>query len=166
MSFRRAFKLAVMIALASACAASPSWSSCCGPTDTLCSLWANVSFSPRNPQAGDTLVVNASGIMGNGRVLAQPPEATGAVDAYHGGSDVFEAPIATCGETSFSVFGIANVVIDALACPTVTGGPVSLGIVFPIPALARGLGAINVTVNASDNSGARIAFCLDVVVTV
>ena len=162
-------KLSLFAALsACACAAQPppTWAPCCGALDTLCAAWSSVSFSPASPQAGDTLIVNASGVMGSGVVLAAPPLAAGAIDATHGGSDVFGAPIATCGETSVSVLGLSSATIDALPCPTEPNERVALAVTFPIPALAKGMGAFNVTINATDNAGSRIAFCLDVVVTV
>ena len=145
---------------------APSWASCCGAGDALCAAWATVSFSPASPLAGDTLVVNASGAMGSGSVLAVPPLATGAVEAYHAGEDVFGAPISTCGETKVSVLGIVDVTIDALPCPTSPNERVALVVTFPIPLIARGMGSFNVTLNATDNSGALVAFCLDVVATV
>ena len=145
---------------------APSWASCCGAGDALCATWATVTFTPASPQAGDTLVVNASGTMGSGSVLAAPPLAMGAVEAVHGGSDVFGAPISTCGETKVSVLGITDVTIDALPCPTSPEELVTLRVTFPIPLIARGMGSFNVSLNATDNSGALIAFCLDVVVTV
>jgi hypothetical protein len=144
----------------------PSWASCCGAGDALCAAWATVTFSPASPQAGDTLVVNASGAMGSGSVLAAPPLATGAVEAYHAGEDVFGAPISTCGETKVSVLGIVDVTIDALPCPTSPNERVALVVTCPIPLIARGMGSFNVSLNATDNSGALVAFCLDVVVTV
>ena len=145
----------------------PTWAPCCTPADTLCAVWSSVTFAPAAPQAGDTLVVNASGAMGGpGTVLPTPPLAAGAVDAWHGGSDVFEAAIATCGETQFSVLGLSNVVVDALTCPTALRGGASVVVTFPIPLLAKGLGAFNVTVKGFDNTGAQLAFCVNVLVTV
>jgi len=161
--------LFVAIAAAAAASASslppPSWQPCCGPADALCATWSAVSISPASPQAGDTLVVNATGVMGAGAVLASPPAAAGAVVAFHGGADVFEAAIATCGQSAFSVLGLSEVTVTALACPTATAGAASLSINFPLPSVSAGMGAFNVTVNATDNTGQHVAFCIDILVT-
>ena len=61
---------------------------------------------------------------------------------------------------------LPQVTIDALPCPTAPREVVSLRINFPIPFLAKGMGAFNVTMSGADNSGARVAFCIDVVVSV
>ena len=160
------FVIALFSSTASAAALPPaSWQPCCGPADTLCASWRTVSISPAAPQAGDTLFVNATGAMGVGAVLASPPLAAGAVAAFHNGADVFDASIATCGESSFSVLGMSTVIVNALACPTVNGGPAALSITFPLPSLAAGMGAFNVSINGTDNTGRLVAFCIDVLVS-
>ena len=60
---------------------------------------------------------------------------------------------------------LPQVTIDALPCPTAPREVVSLRINFPIPFLAKGMGAFNVTMSGADNSGARGACCSDVVVS-
>ena len=140
------FVIALFSSTASAAALPPaSWQPCCGPADTL--------------------FVNATGAMGVGAVLASPPLAAGAVAAFHNGADVFDASIATCGESSFSVLGMSTVIVNALACPTVNGGPAALSITFPLPSLAAGMGAFNVSINGTDNTGRLVAFCIDVLVS-
>lgn len=61
--------------------------------------------------------------------------------------------------------GLANGTLSALPCPTTASGQVSLGFTMFIPSLAQGLGFLNFTLNATDQSGLRIAFCVDLLVT-
>jgi hypothetical protein len=90
---------------------------------------------------------------------------TGQVNAYLYGLDVFQAPITTCGETQIDVLGYATGILDALPCPTAAGEKVAFGFFMPIPAEGQGLGQLNITINATDQTGNTIAFCLAVQAT-
>lgn len=121
--------------------------------------WSNIVVSPAAPQAGDTVFINGT--------VTSPiaiKNGTGLIDAYLYGADVFEQPINTCGETLINVLGVAQGVLDALACPVKQGGVSRFGFAMAIPDEASGLGQLNITVTGNDGAGVN-AFCIDLVVT-
>ena len=140
-----------------------TWSTCCAPTDPVCVQWTSMVFNPPAPAACSTLTVNGSGIV-QGPVM-NSTQSQGAVDAYLYGLEVYSTPISTCGETIIDILDVATGTLDAITCPVAAGQKVNLGFVLPIPCQASGLGQLNITINATDQTGNQIAFCLDGVAT-
>ena len=155
--------LALAAPLAARAQTNATWSTCCGPADGTCVKWSSIVFSPAAPVAGATMTVNGTGVVQG--PVSNSTLSVGSVDAQLFGLDVFSAPINTCGETVIDVLDVTTGTLDALACPVAAGQTVTLGLVLPIPQEAQGLGTLNITVNATDSSGNRVAFCLDVVAT-
>jgi hypothetical protein len=91
----------------------------------------------------------------------------GEIDAYLYGSDVFTAPVNTCGSGQMiDILGATTADFDALPCPVQGGDTVHMGFVLPIPAEAAGLGQLNITLMANDTSTrASMVYCLDLVAT-
>ncbi len=83
----------------------------------------SVKLSPPSPQAGDTVVLNATGVE-TGAVLSG---GSGVINAFLFGDNVFTAPVNTCGYTDVNVLGIADGSLYGPACsaqaPLMPGQP-------------------------------------------
>jgi hypothetical protein len=108
-------------------------------------------ISPPNPQAGDTVTLNATGVELGSTPLTG---GTGVINAYLFGAQVFTAPFNTCNETQIDVLGFATGILDAPVCgstlPINQGQQGKIGFVLPIPGAGSGLGQLNIVLNASD----------------
>jgi len=135
-----------------------TWESCCGPVDSVCASWASMTFTPPAPVAGDNLTLVGVGTIG-GAVVAGA-RAVGRMDVFVLGADLFQANFNTCGETDISIDGFATANVTALACPTVAGGAAAFSLSMPLPSIGKGVGLVNVTLNATDQTGTVVAFCI------
>jgi hypothetical protein len=119
--------------------------------------WTNISWTPANPQAGDTVIVNATGV-----ASTAVTGGSGSIDAYIYGVDMFSSPISTCGvNQQIDIDGATTAVINALPCPVSSGQQTVVSVVIPVPQEAQGLGQLNITLQASDSTS-RPAYCFDV----
>ncbi len=93
----------VSLLVGSAVAQNPNatWATCCGPADAQCIQWTTFVISPIAPNPGDTLYVNATGVVPS--PVLNSSLSVGTVNAFLYGVDVFSAPITTCGETQVCV---------------------------------------------------------------
>lgn len=140
----------ILAALASA-ASAQTYINACGGSFNL-TKWL---VSPPNPQAGDTVVLNATGTE-TGAALTG---GAGTINAYLFGADVFTAPFNTCGLTQIDVLGLATGILNAPACPIAPGAQGKIGFTLPIPGEASGLGLLNIVLNASDSAGGFSCAC-------
>ena len=134
------------------------------PTILSCGGSLNLSsftISPKSPQAGDTVTLNATGIL-NG--VGSLTGGTGAISAYLFGLDVFDTTFNTCGETQIDVDGMATGILDGPSCPLSKGQKGALGFYLPIPEAAAGLGQLQIILNATDSNKVP-AYCANLTIT-
>ena len=123
----------------------------CGGYATL----LNASLSPRHPRVGTTAIINAT-------FLSPLPVlgGVGAINAYMGGSDVFEYPVNTCGAgQQIDVEGLETAILDAPACPLIPFYPFALSFALPLPAAAAGLGELFIAIAGADTM-LHLVYCV------
>ena len=128
----------------------------------------SITVHPASPQAGDTVVLNATGVSGCVRPCpalqsalpaSHPPApfrsalltgGSGTINAYLFGSDVFTAPVNTCGYTDVDVLGVADGSLYGPNCspqtPIQPGQQGTISFSMAIPSEGQGLGQLNVIV--------------------
>jgi hypothetical protein len=99
------------------------------------------------------------GVMGAGPVT-NGARAQGQMDVYVLGADLFQAQFNTCGESDISIDGFATATVNALQCPTAPQGKATFSLSLPLPSIGKGIGLVNVTLNATDPTGNAVAFCV------
>ena len=181
------FRLA--LASLSVAAAQPATLQPCGGSIT----WSSLVITPTNPQAGDTVTLNATGVASSS--ITSSPASEGIISAYLFGLEAFAAPVNTCGAgQQVDVMGITTGDFDALSCPIAAHSKATLGFSIAIPSVrrsrararalvthrsarkraltrpphhpqvAQGLGQLQIFVNATDQNSA-VAYCLNMSVT-
>ncbi len=121
--------------------------------------WTQLAVAPAQPVAGSPVTLTGVGAM-----TAPVAGGAGEVSAFLFGSDVFDGAINTCGaDQSIDVLGLATISFNGLACPLAIGANANLNLSLVIPAIAQGIGAIGVTVNATDGASG-VAYCLNMTV--
>ena len=77
---------------------------------------------------------------------------------------MWSANVSACGQNqTISILGLAELVFDAVDCPVVAGSPVSISLALTVPSLAKGVGPVNVILNAVAANG-NDAICLNLTV--
>jgi len=101
-------------------------------------------INPPNPQAGDTVTINATGIQSRGKLAG----GQGNIQAFLFGLDVFSASFSSCNETLIDIDGFGTGILDAPICgpsdPILENQSGKIGFVLPIPGAGSGLGTLNV----------------------
>jgi hypothetical protein len=129
----------------------------CGGTFNL-TKWV---VTPANPAAGDTVVLNVTGVETGSTALTG---GQGVINAYLFGADVFTAPFATCNQTTIDVLGLATGYLDAPHCgptePISQGQQGKINFSLAIPGEASGLGELTIILSASDSGNSlACAYC-------
>ena len=93
---------------------------------------------------------------------------SGVINAFLFGSNVFTAPVNTCGYTDVDVLGVADGSLYGPSCSPATplrpGDKGSISFSMQIPQEGQGLGTLNIIVNASDQLNA-FAWCANLTLT-
>lgn len=150
------FVIALFLALASAQNPPPTILSCGGSLNL-----TSFTITPKSPQAGDTVTMNATGLL-NG--VGSLTGGSGSISAYLFGLDVFDTTFNTCGETQIDIDGLATGILDGPACPLTKGQKGALGFYLPIPEAGAGLGQLQIILNATDSNKVP-AYCVNLTIT-
>ena len=114
---------------------------------------------------GDTVILNATGVSA---VTNAVTGGTGVINAFLFGSNVFTAPVNTCGFTDVDVLGVVDGYLYGPACSAATplnpGGKGTISFSMTIPSEGAGLGTLNIIVNTTDQNNGP-SWCANLTVT-
>ena len=117
------------------------------------------------PPSGDLVILNATGISATPYGVTG---GTGVINAFLFGSNVFTAPVNTCGFTDVDVLGVVDGYLYGPACsaavPLSPGGKGTISFSITIPSVGQGLGELNIIVNTTDQQNAP-SWCANLTLT-
>ena len=124
----------------------------CDPNASV--TWSKLTVTPATPVAGQKMTINGTGVISTA-ITGGP----GKMDAYAGGSDVYDGPFNTCGTgQKLDIDGLVKGTLDSISCPTTAGETINVGVELVLPSFAAGLGALTVFLHANDTLG-NVVMC-------